>query len=79
MKALDIVKTPKGGIAFVTETNSNGEEASIQYIGNLNICNERNAWWDEKELTIIDSIPKMIAMAMAHPFGCGRQDVEELF
>lgn len=79
MKALDIVRTPKGGIAFVTETNYNGKSASINYIGDLNIGNERNAWWDEQELTVIDSIPKMIAMATAHPFGIGKRDVEELF
>lgn len=79
MKALDIVRTPNGGIAFVTETNYNGKSASINYIGDLNIGNERNAWWDEQELTVIDSIPRMIAMATAHPFGIGKRDVEELF
>ena len=28
MKALDIVRTPKGGIAFIKETNNNGKKAS---------------------------------------------------
>ena len=79
MRALDIVRTPKGGIGFVTETNNNGEKVSINYIGDLNIGQEYNAWWDESELTIIDSIPKMIAMGLAHPFGNGKSDVNNFF
>jgi hypothetical protein len=79
MKALDIVKTPGGGIGFITETNNNGKEASIEFIKGLNPNHERNAWWSEKELTVIDSIPKMIAMATAHPFGRGKEDVERFF
>lgn len=76
MKALDIVKTPKGNIAFVTETNNNGKRASINFIGN---AKEHNAWWDESELEVIDSIPRMLAMALYHPFGDGKKDVEIFF
>ena len=79
MKALDIVKTPKGGIAFITETNDNGEQASIQFIGELNIGEEHNAWWRKSDLIVIDNIPKMLAMATAHPFGRGKEDVKKLF
>lgn len=79
MKALDIVRTPKGGIAFITETNDNGKQASITYIGDLNIGREHNAWWDVSELTVIDSIPKMLARATAHPFGKGKNDVDVFF
>ena len=79
MKALDIVKTPLGGIAFITETTDGGNQASIDYIGNLNPGNERNAWWSDGELVVIDSIPKMIAMATCHPFGRGAHDVEKFF
>jgi len=79
MKALDIVKTPKGGIAFITETNDNGKQASITFIETLNIGREHNAWWDVSELTVIDSIPKMIATATAHPFGRGKDDVKAFF
>jgi hypothetical protein len=79
MKALDIVKTPKGGIAFITETNDSGKQASINYIGNLNPGREHNAWWDEKDLEVISSIPKMLAEATAHPFGCGKNDVKLFF
>ena len=79
MKALDIVRTPKGGIAFITETNSNGKKASISYINNLNIGKERNSWWNENELEVIDSIPRLIAEATCHPFGKGSEDVKKFF
>ena len=79
MKALDIVRTPKGGIAFITETNREGKKASINFIGDLNPGDERNAWWDESELVVIDSLPRMIAMATYHPFGRGKSDVEKFF
>ena len=78
MKALDIVRTPGGGIAFITETNNSGKTASIQFIGDLNPGKEPNAWWQEKSLVVIDSIPRMIAMATANPFGRGKDDVNEL-
>lgn len=79
MKALDIVKTPKGGIAFITETNDLGKQASITFINTLNIGEEHNAWWDKSELIVIDSIPRMIAKATAHPFGKGKEDVDTFF
>ena len=75
MKALDIVRTPKGAIGFITETNDNGQKASINFIGNTNKEGEHNAWWNLGELEVIDSIPKMIAMATCHPFGKGKEDV----
>lgn len=75
MKALDIVRTPKGAIGFITETNDNGQQASISFIGDTNKGGEKNAWWNLGELEVIDSIPKMIAMATCPPFGQGREDV----
>lgn len=79
MKALDIVRTPKGGIAFIVETNGSGKQAAINYIGNLNPGRERNAWWYEKDLEVISSIPKMLAEATAHPHGQGGDDVKLFF
>lgn len=75
MKALDIVRTPKGAIGFITETNDNGQTASIQFIGDTNRGGEKNAWWSLGELVVIDSIPKMLATATCHPFGQGHKDV----
>ena len=60
MKPLDIVKTPKGGIAIITETNDKGQSASIDFITTLNPHRERNVWWDKKELKVIDSLPRLI-------------------
>ena len=75
MKALDIVRTPKGAIGFITETNDNGQQASISFIGDTNKAREKNSWWDLGQLEVIDSIPKMLAMATCHPSGQGREDV----
>ena len=75
MKALDIVRTPKGAIGFITETNNNGKTASITFIGDTNKGREKNAWWDLGQLEVIDSIPKMLALATCHPFGQGHKDV----
>jgi len=75
MKALDIVRTPKGAIAFITETNNNGQKASITFIGDTNKGSEKNAWWNLNDLEVIDSIPKMLALATCHPFGKGYEDV----
>ena len=78
MKTLDFVRTPKGAIAFVTETNDAGLKASITFIG-PNTTNERNAWWNIYELTVIDSLPRLLAASTAHPFGTGREDVNQFF
>ena len=79
MKALDIVKTPKGGIALITETTDSGKKAVIMFIETLNAEKERNAWWYTSELVVIDSLPRIIAMATANPFGHGKEDVKEFF
>ena len=79
MKALDIVVTPKGGIAVVKETYAEGKRVSIDYINNCNKHHERNAWWNAEDLQIIDSIPRLLANAMYHPFGRGKEDVEKFF
>lgn len=79
MKALDIVITPKGGIGFITETNDDGTKASVTFINSLNPKHEHNSWYTASELTVIDSIPRMLANAAAHPFGSGKNDVNKFF
>lgn len=79
MKALDIVRTPKGSIGFITETNEEGNSASIDFIGDLKDSADRNSWWSSGELEVIDSIPRLLAEATAHPFGRGREDVKYFF
>lgn len=79
MKPLDFVKTPKGNIALVTETNEKGKQASITFIGCENPDNEQNAWWDDSELTVIDSLPYLLSRSTCHPFGSGESDSEHFF
>ncbi len=56
MMALDFVKTPKGNIAMVTETNNGGAAASITCIGKPNPDGEHKAWWAKDELEVIDNL-----------------------
>lgn len=81
IKPLDIVKTPNGGIALVTECtpaneNVNVNQYSVDYITNPK--HERNAWWQERELTKLSSLTVMIAKAMCHPFGLNEKYVEQI-
>lgn len=78
MKALDFVKTSEGHIAIITETNDGGNKASIKYIGKTP-RNGKSAWWSEKELEVVDSLPRFLAENLSHPFGSGKQDVERFF
>lgn len=77
---LDFVKTPKGAVAIVDGvTTIQGEiEISITFIGYNNT--EKNAWWREDELEVIDSLPHILAKTMAHPMDSEcRKTAEELF
>lgn len=64
MKPLDIVRTPKGALALVTETNGNGTSALITYIGG-NPHGEYIAWWRQVDgLVVVDSLPNLLARSM---------------
>jgi hypothetical protein len=82
IKPLDIVETPKGGIAVVTECSPARENYkfnsySISYIKNPG--HEYNAWWNEDELKFLASIPVIIGEAMCHPFGDNKPHVKPIF
>ena len=82
IKPLDIVRTPKGGIAMVSECsvaseNYNINTYSVDFI--INTEHEHNAWYLEKELEYLASIPILISKAMCHPFGNNAEDVEKIF
>ena len=79
MKALDFVKTPGGAIAIVSETNDCGNEVSINFLGGGNPTGERNAWWMPEELEHVDSLPRLLAVMAAHPYGRGKDDVRVFF
>ena len=78
LKALDIVKTPKGAVAIVGETQNEGADVSITFICD-NIFQEKNSWWSCGELQKVNSLPKLLALMTAHPFGSGKKDVEIFF
>jgi hypothetical protein len=77
IKALDIVNTPLGAIALVTEAGDG--QCSITFLAETKRTGEKNAWWDEDELTWVDSIPRLLANAMAHPFGTNKRQGDENF
>lgn len=79
MKALDIVRVSSGSIGFITETNNEFKSASVDFIKTLSKRNDKTAWYYESELEVIDSIPRLLAKAMAHPFGSGVGDAEKAF
>ena len=77
LQPLDFVKTPKGYIALIVETNNDGKEVVLDYI-DRNV-NEKNAWWDASELVLINSLPYILSHWTKHPFGAGLDDVEVAF
>lgn len=79
MKALDIIKTPRGSIGIIVETNNGGTQASVDFIRGCDENGDKSAWWTIKELEIIDSLPRILASAMCHPFGSGKKDIEMFF
>lgn len=75
MQPLDFVLTPLGAIALVSEVNEPQQpgmkrQASITFIGPSK--GEHNAWWSEDELQVIDSLPRILAVGLCHPFGAGK-------
>ena len=80
IRPLDFVLTPKGNIALVNETNGDDEsvEVSITFI-NPEHGEERNAWWREEELKVINSLPYILANGMRHPFGRGHITAKKHF
>jgi len=82
MKPLDFVRTPKRRIAFITEVsrdNGVGDlRASIVFIGE-NSAEEKNAWWDENELKVIDNLASLLSRKLAHPFGDGKKCADEFY
>ena len=87
MKPLDFVKTPKGNMALIKEINqgefriNKGDNmaevktlkvAHIEFLGGGNHDEERNAWWYEDELEVIDNLASLLARNLVHPFGTGR-------
>lgn len=82
MKPLDFVRTPKNNLAIVTEVNDNQDgtlQASIEYIGKQNPQGEHNAWWDEKDLEVVDNLASLLARNLVHPFGKGKEPALRIY
>ena len=65
MRVLDIARTPKGNIVLITEVSEqpyddNPPTAAVTFIGPGG-DEEKTAWYDEKELKVIDSLPMVLA------------------
>lgn len=52
-------------IGIITETD--GLTASVSWIGES--YGLHNAWWDAKDLNVIDNLPRILSNNLAHPFG----------
>ena len=62
-------------VGIITETC--GESANVEWIGdNYGLY---SAWWGAGELEVIDNLPRIIANAMAHPFGDNKEQGDEFF
>lgn len=87
MKPLDIVLTPNGFIAMVTEVGTRETRqgiiwvASINYLkGQPNAGQQKSAWWDEGDgLVVLDSLPNLLASALHHPFGSNKDQGDRFF
>ena len=82
IRPLDLVRTPQGGLALVTEFSPATDSLKFNRYSVIYVENpgkEYNAWWFEDELTFLCSIPVLIAEGMCHPFGNNIDHVKEAF
>lgn len=72
-------------LGIITEVSANTYNkgwlysASIHWIGGERKGCSYSAWWHEKDLVVIDSLPRFFAKAMSHPFGSGRKYINKAF
>lgn len=84
IQPLDLVETPNGGLALVTEMspasdNYKVNSYSLDFLPGRKRTGDYNAWWEESKLTYVCSIPAMLAQAMAHPMGNNAETAFDLF
>lgn len=72
----DVVRTPKGAIGVVTETD--GDTASIDFLNRQKETNEKSAWWATHELTVLGNLIPLLVGATAHNSG-SNTDQGDLF
>lgn len=85
IKPLDFVSPVNDStvIGMITEINSNTYSSGIKYSASITwIGNSKglhNAWWLEDEIVVVDSLPRILATKLAHPFGGGKEYVDQAF
>lgn len=65
-------------VGIVVEVQGVSGNCSIDWIGK-DPNPPHNAWWEQSDLELMDSLPSIIARNMVHPFGNNAQYVEEQF
>lgn len=78
MKPLDIVRTPNGDMGVIQEINRDGS-VSIRYFKGCNNHDKSAWWWPHEGLVVLDSLPRFLADAMAHPFGANTRQGDRFF
>ncbi len=78
LKPLDLVKTPKGAIAMVTEV-ADDNSVMLSFLMYTETTKEKNGWWESWELTLLDSLPRLLSEATAHPMGNNGKKVSRFF
>jgi len=72
IKPLDIVLTKKKDVAIVQEVTEGGRSSIAHFYINREIKGARkSAWYSPEELTVLTSLPLVLAQSMAHPLGNG--------
>lgn len=87
MKPLDIVKVRENGFWYygiVTEFDRNpnlryedgtiADQASVTWFRNNGDTPFKAAWWDDRELTVVDNLANLLARCTKHPFSSNEED-----
>lgn len=69
LKPLDFVMTEQGSFGMVSEVTKRDGSASVSWI--YFVTPEKTAWWSEKELTVVNNLPNVLAQNLVHPMGNG--------
>lgn len=62
-------------VGIVTETN--GHDCHIEWFDKG--TGLHNAWWDEKDLEVVNNLVVILADCMSHPFGTNTKQGEKFF
>lgn len=66
----------RSAIGMVTEGVGS---CSVTWLNGAEGLSLKTAWWCEDELVVVDNMPRILANAMAHPFGSNTKQGNSLF